>query len=100
MISLGRDPAECDLVFPDTRVSRKHVTIEYTVKGQVYLIDYNSKNGTFYNGIQIINRMQIETPRKNQGELKFGPHTAYLKVEDVKSIDKKISGESTEIEIN
>ena len=44
--------AECDLVLPDQRVSRKHCELAITERG-VVLRDLASKNGTFIGDVQI-----------------------------------------------
>lgn len=44
--SIGRDPS-CDIVLPDTSVSRKHAELTITATGEVYLTDAGSTNGVF-----------------------------------------------------
>jgi hypothetical protein len=51
---IGRG-ANCDLVLPERQVSREHLRIE-THHNKYYLVDLDSKNGTWVNGEQIKNQ--------------------------------------------
>ena len=57
-ITIGRD-LSCDIKLSDKHISKRHATIEYYAKNQVYLTDHNSTNGTYYNKVPIINKMQV-----------------------------------------
>lgn len=50
-LTIGRD-AECDLVLNDHRVSRRHAALEVRADGDVDLIDLDSGNGTFVDGLR------------------------------------------------
>jgi hypothetical protein len=47
-VTVGRE-ANCDIVIPDRRVSRRHARLTNNLDG-VFLEDLRSKNGTHYNG--------------------------------------------------
>ena len=68
-LTLGRDPALCDVVFPPQTagVSRRHCAVEARTDG-VYVMDLGSSYGTFLNGKQI----QQNTWEKITGELWIG----------------------------
>jgi hypothetical protein len=48
---LGRG-TECDLLIPDRSVSRRHAQLFFR-DGKWILVDLDSKNGTFINGVQV-----------------------------------------------
>lgn len=50
-IIIGRSP-ECDYVIPDRQVSRKHARV-FRADDGFYLMDLDSKNGTYLNGSSI-----------------------------------------------
>jgi len=51
-VTVGRDPAECDIVIPDSIVSRRHLKI--IPKGEkFYVTDLESRNGTYVGGKKI-----------------------------------------------
>jgi len=54
---LGRHP-ECDIVLDAAAVSRQHARI-LKFEGNFYVEDLNSRNGTFVNGRQVIQRQQL-----------------------------------------
>lgn len=59
-IIIGRDPSQCELVFPENRenISRHHCDIRYYKDRNAYgIIDY-SKNGTFVNGEKLPSNME------------------------------------------
>lgn len=45
---VGRDPAVCDLVLSDPKVSRKHLEITYVGALNKYRVVDHSSNGTFF----------------------------------------------------
>ena len=92
---IGRDPTQCEIVIPHQLVSRKHATVEYTVQGQTYVTDHKSKNGTYYNEIQISNREQVIPP----GNLMLGPVLIYLEVKDMISESNKRKSYETEVDL-
>jgi serine protease Do len=51
-IRIGREPAVCEILLDDPKVSRLHAEI-VAVEGRVLLIDRNSSNGTFVNDRRI-----------------------------------------------
>ncbi len=69
IMSIGKKKEEVDLVLEDTSVSRIHARITDD-KGDIYLEDLNSTNGTFKNGL----RMQPYEKRKLEtgDEIKCG----------------------------
>lgn len=50
-ITIGRGD-DCDIVVDDRQVSRKHAKINQE-KGHYRLMDLDSKNGTYFNGVQM-----------------------------------------------
>jgi transcriptional regulator with GAF, ATPase, and Fis domain len=70
-LSVGRDPAN-HLSLPDRAVSRKHFTISQTDAG-FHLVDLDSHNGTFVNGIPVRRKLlgHGDTIRVGQCELVF-----------------------------
>jgi predicted component of type VI protein secretion system len=48
---LGRG-TECDLLIPDRSVSRRHAQLFFR-DGKWILVDLDSKNGTYINGVQV-----------------------------------------------
>jgi adenylate cyclase len=49
---LGRSPS-CQVVLPDTKVSRQHALVEIQDQTEVWLIDLGSANGTYLNGRRV-----------------------------------------------
>lgn len=48
-LSLGRDPACCEVLLQEPSISRRHAVFEH-INGCVMVTDQNSTNGTFLNG--------------------------------------------------
>lgn len=69
--SIGRS-GECDLVLAGETVSRVHAVLRRAVNG--FLIEDQSRNGTWVNGIRIRERML-----RDGDQVRIGPH--YLQVE-------------------
>lgn len=55
---IGRDPG-CDMVIADKTVSSRHCRIDRDEKGNHYIEDLESSNGTFLNRKRIKKRSQI-----------------------------------------
>lgn len=49
-LTIGRDPNQVDLVVDHPLVSRRHAQVAVHADGKLYLIDHQSRNGTFVNG--------------------------------------------------
>ena len=49
----------CDIFIDDGTLSRQHFVIEYT-RGEFYIQDLETTNGTFLNGIKVTHRRRIE----------------------------------------
>lgn len=47
---IGRDPKHADVVLEDTLVSRRHAQLGVDKNGHVFIVDLQSRNGTFVNG--------------------------------------------------
>ncbi len=69
---LGRSN-RCSHVISDTMISREHAIIQYDQSEQSWmLIDLNSKNGTYLNGVRIIHPMMLQSGDRIQiGNEKF-----------------------------
>ncbi|HXZ78335.1 MAG TPA: SpoIIE family protein phosphatase [Terriglobales bacterium] len=77
--SIGRK-TENDLVIPDPRVSREHALIQWDSDG-FYVVDQNSKHGTYVNGLKIDrHRLQrndrVEFGVRGEAFLLFDPDRA------------------------
>lgn len=60
IINIGRDPEVCELTIPtDSFLGRNHAMI-YMKDKKFFIVDLNSKNGTYVNGARIQGCMQIE----------------------------------------
>lgn len=58
-VVLGRDPATCNFVLSDERVSRVHAMLLMR-DNQYFVKDLNSSNGTRVNGRKIVNPVQLK----------------------------------------
>lgn len=56
---VGRRSADCDIALQDEQMSRKHFMIEKD-KGCFYIMDLDSTNGTFLNGVEIHDRCRLK----------------------------------------
>lgn len=72
VLSIGRD-RNSDIVLPDLHASRNHAMIRRIGKGDYYLIDSGSSNGSF------LNHQRISTPRL----LKDGDHISMGRIDMV-----------------
>jgi hypothetical protein len=52
-LTIGRDPATCQVVVADDEVSRLHAWIGLNDKGEVMLRDRHSANGTYVNRVRV-----------------------------------------------
>jgi pSer/pThr/pTyr-binding forkhead associated (FHA) protein len=57
-LEIGRDPA-ADVVLSDQVVSRHHARVQLDQDG-AYVVDLDSRNGTFVNGTQIHNSARVQ----------------------------------------
>lgn len=64
-ITIGKVKDCVDIVLKDSSVSRIHATI-FMSKGELYLKDCNSTNGTFINGIRLESEEQIPLEENDQ----------------------------------
>lgn len=56
-VSIGRDPAHCQVVIADDEISRLHAWIGFDDQGRVIVRDCKSANGTFVNQVQVEERV-------------------------------------------
>ena len=69
MIGRGRGN---DIVLEDTLISRRHAMLQVTPTGEVYLVDFGSRNGSFLNGYRVGARVKLS----NGDQLRFGDAAA------------------------
>lgn len=70
-IVIGRD-VDCDIVLPDRLVSRHHAQIEWDATRSGYLLeDLFSKNGTFLNGLELVEPTVLQDGDEVQIALRF-----------------------------
>jgi hypothetical protein len=67
--TLGRTDAN-DLVLPDAKVSRRHAVIHPQGRGELWLADLGSRNGTFLNG----KRINTAKPLRHNDLIEIGPY--------------------------
>lgn len=87
-IKVGRDPAECLVVFDQTEwpmVSRKHAEIRFK-DGRFLLVDTNSTFGTFLNGQRVTEPVEI----KPGLALQFGAGGPVLRVARIEQVASNI----------
>lgn len=68
-IDIGRDPGNPVALPNDTNTSRRHATVQIN-SGQVMLVDNNSSNGTYLNGVRIAG--QSPQPLRSGDEVNIG----------------------------
>ncbi|MCS6777006.1 MAG: FHA domain-containing protein [Chloroherpetonaceae bacterium] len=68
-VDIGRDPSNAIALTQDANASRRHATIQ-VVDGQYLLVDVGSSNGTFVNGVRIV--QQTPQPLRPGDELTVG----------------------------
>lgn len=65
---IGRDPKQVDLVVSHILVSRKHAQVASGKDGKLYLIDLQSRNGTYVNG----HKLSAPVPLQPNDKIEFG----------------------------
>lgn len=76
--TIGRN-REAALPLRDRALSRRHAVILYVPKEGFYLIDLNSMNGTFVNGVRIRQRQRLKDgDRLRMGSLEFSFFTSAI----------------------
>jgi len=68
-LTIGRSP-ECDIILPDRVVSRRHACIERR-DGEYFIVDDDSKNGTFVNGQPVTEPHRLVDGDEIQVALRF-----------------------------
>ncbi len=68
-LTIGRGP-DCDIILPDRVVSRRHACIERR-EGLYFIVDDQSKNGTFVNGEPVLQPRQLIDGDEIQIALRF-----------------------------
>jgi hypothetical protein len=67
---VGRDAAQCQIVFQEPRVSGVHASVKLE-SGQLYVRDERSNNGSHVNGVRV--NPGVWTPVPGGSMLRFGP---------------------------
>lgn len=68
-VTLGRDPARCEIVLDDSKISGEHARIRLE-NGQFVLYDLASTNHTYVNGQEI-----QKQPLRDGDQIRIGPNT-------------------------
>ena len=61
--------SNCDLIISNKRISRNHCQIIYNSSGELKLVDLNSSNGTFLNGLKLESNKTYNLNLKDQVQL-------------------------------
>lgn len=61
--------SNCDLIISNKRISRNHCQIIYSNSGELKLVDLNSSNGTFLNGLKLESNKTYNLNLKDQVQL-------------------------------
>jgi predicted Zn finger-like uncharacterized protein len=77
LVLIGREDG--DIVTKDPETSRRHASLEIHQDGTVWLMDLDSTNGTFLDGLRITGKMQLE----NQQEFSCGNSTFMLMIRNL-----------------
>jgi ABC-type multidrug transport system ATPase subunit/pSer/pThr/pTyr-binding forkhead associated (FHA) protein len=72
-LTIGRDPAGCEVVVADDEISRLHAWIGFNDEGEVVVRDRHSANGTYVNGVRIQEKVLRPTD-----EIAFGSGRRHL----------------------
>ena len=74
---IGRNPLTNTIILNHNSISKEHAIIEFNSKGQGYISDLFSSNGTFVNGVKITSNQKVLL---NEGDiLKFGKEEIVFK---------------------
>ena len=74
---IGRNPLTNTIILNHNSISKEHAIIEFNSKGQGYISDLFSSNGTFVNGVKIPSNQKVLL---NEGDiLKFGKEQIVFK---------------------
>jgi len=60
ILNIGRDPESCELVLSEDRFIGRNHALLYQKNKQYFIVDLNSKNGTFINGERITGLVKLE----------------------------------------
>lgn len=63
-IVIGRDP-QCGICINDEKISRRHAVLRIHALGKMEIIDQNTPNGTFVNGVKVNPGKPFPVTRKN-----------------------------------
>jgi class 3 adenylate cyclase len=74
--SIGRSRGN-DIVLADERVSRTHAMIHCPMRGEFWLVDLHSANGTQVNGRRVAGSVRL----KDRDQLELGRHTFFFREE-------------------
>lgn len=69
-LTIGRDPSN-GLVLNDNCISSRHARIEKKANGDYILRDLRSRNGTFLNGVRVVEAQLFERDRIRLGQLEL-----------------------------
>ena len=75
---IGRDPAQCQIVLGESRVSSVHAVLKME-SGQLYVRDEQSNNGTFINASRLA--AGVWTPVPSGAVVRFGPIDLNVRLE-------------------
>jgi type III secretion system YscD/HrpQ family protein len=78
---VGKDPNQCDIVFNDLSVSRKHSKIILDNDGNIFIEDLGSKNNTFVNSRSITQKTKLSP----QDLISIGTTTFFVVDKDAQS---------------
>lgn len=67
---VGRNPAYCDLVISDDQISAVHCVIA-RVEAALYVRDMGSSNGTFVNGVEVLQSAILPGDEIGFADIKF-----------------------------
>ncbi|MCS6900988.1 MAG: FHA domain-containing protein [Myxococcales bacterium] len=76
-VRLGRDPAQCQIILQEPRISGVHATVKFE-GGQLFVRDEHSNNGSQVNGVRL--NPGIWTPAPSGSQLRFGPLELSFKI--------------------
>ncbi len=94
-LTIGRGP-DCDIILPDRVVSRRHACIERR-DGEYFILDDDSKNGTFVNGKSVTEPRRLIDGDEIQIALRFRLTFVDAGATAPLSMDEPISVPQTEV---